>query len=69
VNFLLNKGDAPCRVESSNSVFCRSGDTVITGSNIYARPGGVSSTWYVIFLLFFHGRTGEFEYIRGTRLT
>ncbi|KAL3494393.1 hypothetical protein BJX62DRAFT_234270 [Aspergillus germanicus] len=44
VNFLLHKGDAPCRVENANSVFCRSGDTVITGSNIYARPGGVSST-------------------------
>jgi hypothetical protein len=69
MNFLLNKGDAACRVESSNSVFCRSGDTVITGSSVYARPGGISSTWYVISMLLLYGSTEEFEYIRGTRLT
>jgi hypothetical protein len=36
VNFLLDKGEAACRVASANSVFCRAGDTVVSGSNVFA---------------------------------
>ncbi|KAL2845138.1 hypothetical protein BJX68DRAFT_269326 [Aspergillus pseudodeflectus] len=38
------KGDAACRVASTNSMFCREGDTVVSGSNVFAQTGGVSSS-------------------------
>ncbi|KAL4939949.1 hypothetical protein BDV06DRAFT_213891 [Aspergillus oleicola] len=42
VDYLFNKGTESCTVSGENVVFCSSGSTVITGSNL-AGSGGTSS--------------------------
>ncbi|KAL3489657.1 hypothetical protein BJX62DRAFT_238919 [Aspergillus germanicus] len=42
VNYLFNKGTTHCVVDGNNVIFCRAGNTVITGSNISGGPSASS---------------------------
>jgi hypothetical protein len=46
VDLLMKKDTEPCTVHGQNTVFCRDGNTVITGANVNAK-GSTSSYWYV----------------------
>lgn len=49
VDYLFKQGGEYCSIPNENTIFCLSGDTVVTGRNIYTKNGDVSSLWYVSY--------------------